>query len=179
MQDREMAVQPWWILAVAGVATILFGIVAIAWPGITLFVLVSLWGAYALIYGIVSLFAAFRAIRSRATWWTHLLVGVISLGAGMYVFANMFISSVALLYVIAIWALVVGTAEIVAGLAVTNFGTVVVGVISVLFGLLLFANPATGALGLVWAIGVFAIIRGIVLLVAAFRAPSVTGTTPD
>ncbi len=177
MQDQELAAQPRWILAAAGIVTLLFGMVTIVWPGITLFVLVSLWGAYALIYGVVSLFAMFRAMRAGTTWWTHLLVGVISLAAGIYVFANVFISSVALLYVIAIWALVVGTAEIVAGLAVVNFGTVVVGVISVLFGLLLFANPGAGALGLVWAIGIFAIVRGIVLLVAAFRAPSVTGPT--
>ncbi|MGE5619024.1 MAG: HdeD family acid-resistance protein [Sphingomonadaceae bacterium] len=177
MQQREIGFEPWWILAVAGIVSILFGIAAIAWPAITLFVLVWLWGAYAIIYGIVALVAMFRAMRSGTTWWTHLLVGAISIGAGIFVLSNVFISSVTLLYVIAIWALAVGTTEIVAGLAAANFGAAIVGVISVLFGLVLFANPAAGALGLVWAIGVFAVIRGIVLLVAAFRAPSVTGPT--
>lgn len=177
MQDRELAALPKWALAVAGIITILFGLVIVAWPGMTLFVLVWLWGAFALIYGVVSLVNMFIAIRAHTTWWTHLLIAAVSIGAGLYVLANVFISSVVLLYVIAIWALIIGTAETVAGIALTNFGTVVIGVITVLFGLLLFANPSAGALGIVWAIGLFAIVRGIVLLVAAFRATQTAGPT--
>ncbi|MGE5619025.1 MAG: HdeD family acid-resistance protein [Sphingomonadaceae bacterium] len=177
MENQVPAVEPWWVLAIAGVVSILFGIAAVAWPGMTLFVLVWLWGAYAIIYGIVSLVAMFRAIGSGATWWTHLLIGAISIGAGLYVVANPAISSVILLYVIAIWAITLGVVEIVAGISSAQLLPVIAGVITVLFGFVLFGNPAAGAVALVWLIGIFAIVRGIVLLVGAFRVPPVTGPT--
>lgn len=175
MDNQLAAVEPWWVLAIGGVVSILFGIAAMVWPGITLFVLVWLWGVYAIIYGIVSLVAMFRAFGSGATWWTHLLVSAISIGAGLYVVANPGISSVILAYVIAVWAIVVGVIELVAGISTAQLLPVVTGVISVLFGFVLFGNPLAGAVALVWVIGLFSIVRGIVLLVGAFRAPQVTG----
>ncbi len=135
-------------------------------------VLVWLYGAYALVYGIVQLIGMFRAIGAHTVWWTHLLIGVVSIAAGVYVLFYPLISTLVLAMVIAIWAVVVGIVEVVGGVVHARFLTVIAGVISILFGFVLFGNPVAGALALIWVIGLFAIVRGIVLLVGAFRAPA-------
>lgn len=161
----------WWENAIAGVLTILFGVAALAWPGLTLFVLVWLFGFFSLLYGIVALVGMFRAMGAGTTWWTYLLVGLINVGVGLFVLLSPGISTVALVFAIAIWAVALGIVEVVSGIAQPQFLLVVTGVISVLFGLVLLANPLAGALALVWVIGAFAIVRGVVLLAGAFRAP--------
>ncbi len=171
-QYPAAAPQEWWLLAIAGIVNILFGIAALAWPGLTLFVLVWLFGIFAIIYGIVELVNVFRAMGQRATWWTHLLVGVISIIAGIVVFAWPLITTVTLLYVIAIWAIVIGIVEIGGSLFTGQWFLAVAGLISVLFGFVLFANPLVGAVALVMVIGIFAIVRGILLIVEAIRAPA-------
>lgn len=175
MENQTTPVRTWWMLAIAGVASILFGLVAMIWPGITLFILVWLFGIYVLVYGFVELVGMFRAAGQGATWWTHLLIGLFSIGAGSYILINPFVSSVALLFTIAFWAIVVGLVEIIASLTQAQFLYLVTGIISVLFGFVLLANPLAGALALIWVIGVFAIVRGILLLIGAFRAPSGAG----
>jgi len=160
-----------WTLATAGVLAILFGLAALIWPGLTLIILIALFGAYAIIDGIVALVAMLRAIGEHTTWWTHLARAVFSIAAGIVVFAWPGITTIALLYVIAFWALTIGVAEIVGAFATGQFLWAIAGTISVLFGIVLLANPLEGALALVTVIGVFAIIRGILLLVAAVRLP--------
>jgi uncharacterized membrane protein HdeD (DUF308 family) len=172
LENRVPTTGPWSVWAVSGVVSILFGILALAWPGVTLSVLVWLWGAFALVYGIVQLIGIFRAIGAGTTWWTYLLVGVASVVAGLYVLFYPLVSAAVLAFVIGFWAVAVGTIEIVTGIGRGNLLTIVTGVIAVVFGFVMLGNPMAGALALVWVIGVFAIVRGIVLLVGAFRAPA-------
>lgn len=178
MDNITMINQPWWVLAVAGAVSVLFGLAAFFWPGITILVLVWLYGAYALVYGIAQLVGMFRAIGQGATWWTHLLVGLISIAAGIFALAYPLMSTVLLLFVIAFWAIAIGLVEMVSGLAQAQFLLLVVGLVSILFGLLLLSNPGVGALALVWTIGAFSIVRGVLLLVGAVRAPEVAGGAP-
>jgi uncharacterized membrane protein HdeD (DUF308 family) len=173
MEYRGPAVETWWILAIGGIVSILFGVAAVFWPGITLMTLVWLFGVYAIAYGLVELANMFR---SGDAWWVHLLVGLISLGAGVIVLAWPGITSLVLLYAIAFWAVGVGIAEVLAGLFQAQLGLLVAGVISILFGILLLANPVGGALALIFVIGIFAIVRGILLLVAAIKTPTPTRT---
>lgn len=173
MEYRAPVVEDWWVLALAGVFSILFGLAALFWPGLTIFVLVALFGVYAIAYGLVELANVFKAIGENRTWWTHLLIGLISLGAGVVVFAWPGITSLVLLFAIAFWAIAIGVAEVLAGLFQAQFGLLIAGAISVVFGFILLANPIAGALALVTVIGVFAIVRGVMLLIAAIRAPTV------
>ncbi len=171
MENRVQGGELWWLYAITGILSILFGIAALAWPGATLVILVWLYGFYALIYGIVELIGMFRAMGAHTTWWTHLLIGAVSIIAGLFVLAYPGVSSVAVLFVIAIWAIVIGLTEVVTGIGGANLLLLVTGVISILFGFVLFANPVAGALALIWVIGIFAIVRGLILLVGAFRTP--------
>jgi len=164
--------QTWWVLAVGGAASILFGVAALLWPGLTLFILVWLFGAYAIVNGIAELIGMFGAIGQHRTWWTHLLLGLLSIAAGVFVFAYPGITALTLLYVLAFWAITIGVVEVVAAFTTGQFILVVTGVISILFGFILLSTPVPGALAYVMVIGVFAIVRGVLLIVQAVRAPA-------
>jgi len=171
MEEAAAVSQPGWIRIVEGVVAILFGLAILFWPGITVGVLILLFGAYALVFGIVSLVRMFRAMGARQRWWIHLVLGVLSLGAGLFVLAYPGMTAVILLFVIAAWAIGVGIMEIVASVSGGGLLLAITGVISILFGFVLLANPAAGALALVLVIGVFSIVRGVITLVTSLRLP--------
>ncbi len=169
MFPMEHIKSTWWLLALAGAVTILFGIAAIFWPGPTLGFLILLFGFYAVIYGLVELAHMFGPSDPMTPWWMHMLVGLVSLRAGLLVLFWPRETTITLLYLIAVWAITIGIIELVAAFAMNRLDLALGGVISVLFGLLLLANPTGGAVVLITVIGVFAIIRGILMLAEGIR----------
>jgi uncharacterized membrane protein HdeD (DUF308 family) len=165
----------WWALAVRGLAAILFGILAVLWPGITLFVLVIFFGAYMLVDGIFAIVAAVRAAGEEARWWLLLIEGILGVLAGLVALLWPGLTALALLYFIAAWAIVSGVLEIVGAIRLRReiegeWALGLSGVLSVLFGILLVVIPApAGLLSLVWLIGAYAVAFGVLLLVLAFR----------
>jgi len=168
----EQLARAWWLVLVRGIVAIVFGILALFWPGITLLVLVIFFGAYAIVDGVFSIFSAFRHdTRSRA--WA-IFSGIIGILAGLVALIWPGITSLALLYVIAFWAILHGIAEIVGGIQLrkvidNEWALILGGVLSVIFGAMLFLWPGAGMLGLVWLIAIFAVIYGIVMVVLSFR----------
>jgi uncharacterized membrane protein HdeD (DUF308 family) len=161
-----------WALAIVGIAAIVFGVLTVLWPHITLLVIVILFGTLALATGIVSIFEMFTAMREHRTWWIHLLMGALSIIAGLYALANPGVTAVVLLYVVAFWAIALGVFEIIGSFVTGQFMMFVVGLLGIVIGFVLLANPGAGVLAYVVVIGVFAIVRGILLLVQAIRQPS-------
>lgn len=162
----------WWVVGLRGLVAILFGIVAIVWPGMTLAVLVLLFGAYALVDGILDIFAAIRGDASHRVWM--LVEGIVGVGAGLAAFFWPGLTALVLLYIIAFWAIITGVLEIVEAIRLrqvisNEVALIIGGVLSVLFGILLLAAPGTGALAVVFIIGIYAIIFGIALLALAWR----------
>ena len=162
----------WWVVGLRGLAAIVFGILAIVWPGMTLAVLILLFGAYALVDGILDIFAAFRGGASHRIWL--LVEGIVGVLAGLAAFFWPALTALVLLYIIAFWAIVTGVLEIIGAIRLrqvikNEVWLIIGGVLSVLFGLLLVAAPGTGALAVVFIIGVYAIIFGIALLGVAWR----------
>jgi uncharacterized membrane protein HdeD (DUF308 family) len=168
----------WWALALRGVAAILFGILAFAWPGITLFVLVLFFGAYMLVDGIFAIVAAVRAAGEEDRWWLLLIQGILGVLAGLVAIFWPGLTALALLYFIAAWAIVTGIMEIVAAIRLRReiegeWALALSGALSVLFGVLLVVLPApAGLLSLVWLIGAYAVATGVLLLILAFRVRS-------
>jgi uncharacterized membrane protein HdeD (DUF308 family) len=161
----------WWALALRGLAAVLFGLLTLFLPGITLVTLVLLFGAYALVDGVFNVVAFFRAASHH---WALLIEGAIGLFAGVLTFAWPAITALVLLYLIAFWAILTGIFEIVAGIRLrkviaNEWLLVALGVISLLFGLLILFAPGTGALAIVLWIGAYALVFGIFMLAFAFR----------
>src|ERR1700676_1330870 len=161
----------WWALAVRGLVAVLFGLLTFTLPGITLVTLVLLFGAYALVDGIFNVVAFFRVASHH---WAWLVEGVIGIIAGLVTFAWPAITAIVLLYVIAFWAIFTGIFEIIAGIRLRKVITnewllIVMGAVSLLFGLFILFAPAAGALAIVLWIGAYALVFGIFLLALAFR----------
>ena len=161
----------WWALALRGLVALMFGLLTFVLPGITLVTLILLFGAYALADGIFNIIAFFRVASHH---WALLVEGLIGIIAGILTFVWPAITALALLYVIAFWAIFTGIFEIVAGIRLRKVITnewllLLMGILSLLFGLFVLIAPGVGALAIVLWIGAYALVFGIFLLALAFR----------
>ncbi len=176
----------WWTVVLRGVAAVVFGLMALIWPGITVIVLVALFGAYALVDGIIGLGTAVFGGPERGRRGWLVVEGIAGGLAGIFTFAWPGITALVLLWLIAAWALVTGVLEIVAAVRLRReiqgeWLLALSGVLSVLFGFLLAVWPAAGALGVVFVIGIYAIVFGVALVGLGLRLRRLrrdTGTVP-
>jgi uncharacterized membrane protein HdeD (DUF308 family) len=165
----------WGMLLLRGIVAIAFGILIWLLPGISLAALVLLFGAYSLIDGILGVWVAIAGRKEHDDWWVLLLGGLFGIVVAVITFIAPGLTAIALLFYIAIWAIATGVLEIVAAIRLRKeirgeWRLILGGLASVVFGVLLMAHPATGALALLWLIGSFAIVFGVLLLVLAFKA---------
>jgi len=163
----------WWLEVLRGVAAIIFGILALANPGIALVTLVLLWGIYALIDGVLAIAAAVMGGNPMPRWWLA-IVGLAGIGAGVMTFVYPVITAFVLLIFIAVWAIVLGIFEIYGAIKLRKeiegeWFLILSGALSVLFGLLLLARPGAGALAVIWIIGAYAIILGIIYVMFGLK----------
>jgi uncharacterized membrane protein HdeD (DUF308 family) len=164
----------WWLLALRGLVAVLFGVLAFVWPGATLITLVWLFGAFALVNGLLSLILAAKAPKGYPRIGSLILGGLLGILAGLLTFVMPGITALGLLMLIAAWAIVTGIMEVVAAIRLrkiiaNEWLLILAGIASVAFGVILFLQPAAGALALIWLIGAWALIFGILLIVLAFR----------
>ena len=164
----------WWALLLRGLASIVFGVLAFAWPGITILSLVLLYGAYAFIDGVFALYAAISGIGGASSRWWLAIVGVAGVLAGLYAFFLPGSAALILLTLIAAWAIVSGVFEIVGAIRLrkeidNEWMLILHGLLTVLFGVVLFAMPAAGAVAMIWVIGAYAIAAGVILSALAFK----------
>jgi uncharacterized membrane protein HdeD (DUF308 family) len=165
--------QNWWLLLLRGIAAIIFGVLAFIWPGITLFTLVLLYGAFALVDGVLAIAAAIKGGSPVPRWWLA-VVGVAGIAAGVLTFIWPGITALVLLIFIAVWAIVLGVMEIYGAIKLrkeidNEWLLIAGGFLSVLFGILLLVWPGAGALALVWLIGAYAIVFGVIYIAFAFK----------
>ena len=164
----------WWTLAVRGVLAVLFGLVAFIVPGVTVAAIVLLFGAYAIVDGVLSLVGAVRALERHERWGALMLEGIVDLIAGLIAFVWPAATALALLFLVAFWAIVTGVFEIAAAIRLRKeiqgeWLLIVNGILSLLFGAVLLALPGAGLLVIVWWIGAYAIVFGILLIALAFK----------
>lgn len=177
----ETLARNWWAIVLRGVFAVLFGLGAFFWPGITLAVLVLLYGAYLFADGIMAVVWALMGRRAGPFPWGVFLAGLVSIVGGLVTFFMPGLTALVLLYLIAAWAIVRGVFEIIAAFhlrrELTNEWLLALnGILSVLFGILLIAAPGAGALAVLWMIGTFAVIVGILMIVLGFRLKGLQGT---
>jgi uncharacterized membrane protein HdeD (DUF308 family) len=171
----------WHSLAFRALVAIAFGVATLVWPGITLLALVLLFGAFVFLDGITNLVAAFRARdegagvdTGRGNRLPLVLQAVLSIGIGVVTFVWPDITALALVFLIAAWALLTGTLHIAAAIRLrkeidNEWLLILGGVLSVLFGVGVMLAPGAGALALVWVIGIYSVILGVTFVALAFR----------
>jgi uncharacterized membrane protein HdeD (DUF308 family) len=164
----------WWLLLLRGLAAIAFGIICLVQPGISLAALVLVFGAYCLADGILGVWIAISGARDNEHRWLLLLWGLLGIGVGALTFVAPGITALALLFYIAIWAIATGVLEIVAAIRLrkeidNEWLLLISGIASVAFGVLLAAQPGAGALTVLWLIGAYAVVFGVLLLMLAFK----------
>ena len=169
-----MLTRNWGWVALRGAVAILFGLLTLFRPGITLAVLIMLFGAYALFDGIFMVVSAIANRKGEPRWGTLLFGGLLGIAAGIATFTWPGITATVLLTVIALWAIMMGIFEVAAAIRLRKlidgeWALILAGVLSVAFGVLLVMRPGVGALAVVLWIGAYALISGIALLVLAFR----------
>jgi uncharacterized membrane protein HdeD (DUF308 family) len=167
----------WWVPVIRGIAAVLFGIMAFVYPGLTVAVLVLLFGAWVLVDGV---FRVIGAIGHRAydkEWGFDLIIGIMGIIIGFLTFHAPRITALALIIYIAAWALMIGATEIAVAIKLRReikgeWFLILMGLLSIAFAVMLLWNPLPGALALVWLIGSYAVVFGILAVILGFRLRS-------
>jgi len=174
-----LVARDWWVFAIRGVVAILFGVLAFAWPELTLMVLVTLFGAYVLVDGVALLIALARGdTLARRHAWAVGIMGVLGIAAGIATFLWPAATALSMLYIVAIWAIAMGLFQVVAAIALRReiddeLWMAIGGIASVVFGVLLVAFPGDGLISLVWLVGIWAFVFGVSSLGLAYRLHAV------
>ncbi|MGW5876190.1 HdeD family acid-resistance protein [Nocardiopsis terrae] len=162
----------WWVVVLRGVAAVLFGLLALVWPGMTTVALAVVFGAFALVDGVALAFTAYRAAPGART--SLALQAGLGIILGLLALIWPMAAVIALVFLIGAWAVVTGVAEIVTAVRLraqisSEWLLIFVGALSIIFGLLLWFWPLAGAEAIVLVVGIYAIVFGVVMAVAGFR----------
>jgi uncharacterized membrane protein HdeD (DUF308 family) len=159
-------------LLIRGIAAVLFGILVLLWPGLTLLALVFLFGSYAIVDGVTGLWHYASAKDRRSVW--QIVGGVISVAAGIIAMVWPGITALALALVIGSWALVLGVSQIAAAFDVRKTVSqwwlwLLTGIVTALFGLLVVVAPGAGILSLLGLVSAFAVVSGALLIASGIE----------
>jgi uncharacterized membrane protein HdeD (DUF308 family) len=177
LANVSMLFRNWWLLVLRGVVGIIFGIIAFVAPGISLAALVLVFGAYCFADGALLIVSAIRRHGNGSPWWLLLLQGMAGIAAGVVALFWPAITTLGLLWVIAAWSLVSGVLQIVTAIRLrktitTEWLLALSGVASIALGVLFVMFPAAGAVALVFWIGAWAFVFGVLLVTLGFRLRS-------
>lgn len=170
----ESLVRNWWAIMLRGVVAVLFGIFVLARPAAGLATLIITYGAFAILGGLAAIYAAGMSIAHKERWGALLFEGILWVAAGVVAWVWPGITALALLFVIASWSIVIGVLNLVTAFRLRKvmereWALGIAGALSIAFGILLFARPGAGALGVLWLIGIFALFYGILTIILGFE----------
>ena len=172
-EARSVLKTLWWLVLLRGILAVLFGIAVLAWPKATVVVFVVLFAVFSFLDGILDIVLGVQAKGERGRWLIF-LQGALAIIAGIIAVVWPSITAVVLLWLVALWAIFSGVMEIAGSLELRRLGQprwwwhTVAGVLAIVLGaILLFDNPTSGILAILWAVGVLAIASGIALIIAA------------
>jgi len=175
LQDGERTLaRIWKVTALRGIAALAFSAVILGWPNIGLAALIALFGAFALVSGIATIAGtlSFPIQRSRRAWLAF--EGLLGIAVGVVVFVWPGLSALGLLWAIAAWAIAVGVFEITLAFVLPISGgrsllLALGGLLSVAFGVIMFAHPGAGAVALLALIAAFALVTGVMQVMFALE----------
>ena len=169
---RALCKRTWWVFLLSGIASVAFGVLAILNPGVALTVLALYLSAWLLIDGVVNIVGAVGN-RDKDGWGVMLLMGILGVLVGGYALLNPPVSIMAFLYLVSFMAFFLGIALIALGRKVRQeiereWVLYLTGALSVVFGVMILIQPASGATTVVWMIATWAIVIGLLRFFFAF-----------
>ena len=181
----------WWLFTLRGIFGIIFGLLALIFPGPTMLSLVILFSAYMLVDGVAGIISAVRAIRRKEDRWGLLIFeGLLDIAVGICAFLWPGITVVAFVWLVAAWAIVTGGLMTSAGFRLNishgRWWLVLGGLLSLAYGALLIITPLIGAIVLTWWLGAYALGFGVALVIFSLKlrsrhhgqlSPTAVGTT--
>ena len=175
--SAETLVQNWWLFTLRGVLGIIFGCLALIFPGPTILSLVLLFSAYMLVDGIFGIISAVRAIRRKEDRWGLLIFeGLLDIATGVVAFLWPGLTVVAFVWLIAAWAIVSGGLMTAAGFRLNiehgRWWLVLGGLLSLAYGVLLIITPLIGAVVFTWWLGAYALVFGVALVIFSLKLRS-------
>lgn len=170
---------PWWLVLIEGIIMAIVGLLLLFSPARTTIVLVQLLGIFWLVSGILGLVSLFI---DRSLWGWKLFAGILGILAGFSVIRNPLWSAILVPTVIVIYlgvqAIITGCINLYQAFSGGGWGIGILGVVNIILGIILLANPLIAAVALPFVLGIIALIGGIVAIVSAFRMHSSTTEMP-
>ena len=170
---QALVKRAWWAFVVGGLAMVAFGVIALARPGIALLVLATFFAASVLVDGLSNIASSLQN-RDKDGWWLLLLMGVLGAGVGGFALFNPPLSIMAFVLIVVFEAMMLGAFMIMLGYKVRKATSrewmlYLGGALSILFGVLVLANPAVGGLQIVFLIAIWSLIIGVLKVIFGLK----------
>jgi len=182
-QMKKMMTGQWWVLLVRGILAVLFGIIAISNVQATALILFIWFVFYAISDGILNVYMSFMHRHDTHRWWLGFVTGMISILFGLAAFVWPQLTALLLLIFIAVRAIIEGISMVVTAIQVRQevkgeWLLILGGIIALIFGIWMLFHPVIGGLALLWVIGIYALVFGVILIIQAFRMRRLGTTAP-
>jgi uncharacterized membrane protein HdeD (DUF308 family) len=172
---RQISHGYWWLIIIRAVVALLFGILALISPEFTLLFLVYFFGAYVLLDGILAIIVSLQERRSSSHWWVVFLIGIVGIVVGLLSFIHPGNVALVIFYLVAAWLIIAGFFGLISAMlraTGTEWLLVVGGMISIIVGSIFLLHPTSSILSIVWLLGAFALVYGIIQIVRAIQLRS-------
>jgi len=164
--SKKVTKEVWWLIVFTGVMSILFGLVTLFWPKLTLATLIYLYAIFVVAAGAVGLFESISSIKKDPLWWLALLYSLFNLGIGVYLLRNPEVAAaifvlliVVLVFMQALFDLVVASYL---GKGDNRWVWAVSGVLGLIAGVVILTYPLATSVAFVWVLGLYSLIHGVV-----------------
>ncbi len=155
----------WWMILLQGIVLILFGIFAMVWPGLTLAILAVAFALLLLVQGVVDIIVGVMGFSKRSLWFLTLLAGVLQVGLGVFLLRHSLVTLATFIALVGLALIVQGVFRVITAFESNydggeKFLLVTIGVLGVVVGAIVLANPVSGGLAFVWALGLYGVVVG-------------------
>ena len=167
---KQITKRIWWATILSGITSIIFGLIAVCWPGLTLGAIIVIFGIFIIAIGVFWLSAALTQIKSHPLWWLMAVFGALVFGVGIYLLMNpetaaRLIAVLLMIYIFAQSLLDLVTASY--SQQSSKWLLIATGILGIILGFVVMFNPILATVALIWVLGLYALIRGAIATVYA------------